>query len=163
MTNRQSQYHQYSRGEFTISTDPEKLDLRAVHAFLAQSYWADGIPFDIVERSIQNSLCFGLYGKKGQIGFARVISDFATYAYLADVYILEEYRGRGLATWLMECILQHPKLQGLRRWSLVTRDAHGLYKQFGFGPLARPEGYMEKVLSDIYKKSSVVSPQSKPS
>jgi len=112
-----------------------------------------------VERSLRNSLCFGLYEGKSQIGFARVISDFATYAYLADVYVLEKYRGQGLAKWLMECIQQHPELEGLRRWSLVTRDAHGLYEQFGFTPLAKPEGYMERVVPDIYKQSAAGSPQ----
>jgi GNAT superfamily N-acetyltransferase len=147
-------HQQYSRGEFTISTDPAKLNVAAVHAFLAQSYWAEGIPLSVVERSVRNSLCFGLYDGDAQIGFARVISDLATYAYLGDVYVLEKYRGRGLAKWLMECIQQHPELQGLRRWCLVTRDAHGLYEQFGFTRPARPEGHMEKVEPDIYKKQS---------
>jgi len=158
--NKQGRYQQSSRGEFAISTDPTKLDVRAVHAFLTESYWAEGIPLEVVERSIRNSLCFGLYEGKSQIGFARVISDFATYAYLADVYVLENYRGQGLAKWLMECIQQHPELVGLRRWSLVTRDAHALYEQFGFTPLAKPEGYMERVVPDIYKQSATGSPQS---
>ncbi len=157
---RQIQHQQHRRGEFTVSTDPTKLDVRAVHAFLTESYWAEGIPLDVVERSMRNSLCFGLYEGKSQIGFARVISDFATYAYLADVYVLEKYRGQGLAKWLMECIQQHPELVGLRRWSLVTRDAHALYEQFGFTPLAKPEGYMERVVPDIYKQSATGSPQS---
>jgi GNAT superfamily N-acetyltransferase len=148
------QHQQYRRGEFTISTDPAKLDVPAVHAFLTQSYWAEGIPLPVVERSIQNSLCFGLYEGKDQIGFARVVSDLATYAYLADVYVLEKYRRRGLAKWLMACVQQHPELQGLRRWGLVTRDAHALYEQFGFTRPAKPEGYMEKLAGDIYKKSS---------
>jgi GNAT superfamily N-acetyltransferase len=148
-----SQHQQYRRGEFTISTDPAKLDVAAVHAFLTQSYWAEGIPLRIVERSVRNSLCFGMYEGDAQIGFARVISDFATYAYLADVYVSEKYRGRGLAKWMMECIQQYPELQGLRRWSLVTRDAHGLYEPFGFTRLAKPEGYMERVVADIYKKA----------
>jgi len=149
-----SQHQQYRRGEFTISTDPAKLDVAAIHAFLKDSYWAEGIPLHIVERSIRNSLCFGMYDGGAQIGFARVISDFATYAYLADVYVLEKYRGRGLAKWMMECIQQHPELQGLRRWGLITRDAHGLYEQCGFTKPANPEGYMERVVPDIYKKSS---------
>jgi len=148
-----SQHQQYRRGEFTISTDPAKLDAGAIHAFLKDSYWAEGIPLHTVERSIRNSLCFGIYEREAQIGFARVISDFATYAYLADVYVLEKYRGRGLAKWMMECIQQYPELQGLRRWGLITRDTHGLYEQCGFTRLAKPEGYMEKVVPDIYKKA----------
>src|SRR5260370_9145570 len=118
---------QYRRGEFTISTDPAMLDVPAVHAFLTHSYWAEGIPLSVVERSILNSLCFGLYEGKDQIGFARVVSDLATYAYLADVYVLEKYRGRGLAKGLMEGIQQHRERQCLRSGGRVTSDQPGLY------------------------------------
>jgi GNAT superfamily N-acetyltransferase len=121
--------------EFEVSTDPSRIDLAAVHGYLSASYWAKGIPPETVRRSIQNSLCFGVYRANQQIGFARVITDRATYAYLADVFVLEAYRGRGLSKWLMECVFAHPELQGLRRWSLATRNAHGLYRKFGFQDL----------------------------
>jgi GNAT superfamily N-acetyltransferase len=132
-----------SRGEFLLSTDPERLDLDLIHRFLTDSYWAKGISREVVARSIQNSLCFGLYAHGKQVGFARVISDFATYAYIGDVFVLESFRGLGLGKWMMESIMQHPRLQGLRRWTLLARDAHGLYAQFGFTPLRTPEKYME--------------------
>ena len=125
-------------GRFLISTDRAKLDLDVIHNFLTRSYWAAGIPRATVARSIENSLCFGVYDNSNQIGFARVISDFATYAYVADVFILEPYRERGLGKELMASIMAHPQLQGLRRWSLATRDAHGLYAQFGFTALENP-------------------------
>lgn len=138
--------------EFEISTDTARLDIAAVHGFLTASYWAAGIPLDTVARSIQNSLCFGIYRGHEQVGFARVITDRATFAYLADVYVLPEFRGRGLARWLMECILAHPDLQGLRRWSLVTRDAHGLYQRFGFQALRTPERWMERHDPEVYAR-----------
>jgi len=134
---------EYRKGEFAISTDPDRLDLDVIHGFLTECHWAKGIPRETVARSIQNSLCFGVYTESKQVGFARVISDFATYAYLGDVFILNEYRSRGLGKWLMECIMRHPSLQGLRRWSLVTRDAHRLYAPLGFTPLKTPDRYME--------------------
>jgi len=143
----------YRRGEFVVSTERELLDLDRVHAFLAECYWAKGIPRDVVVRSIENSLCFGLYAAGKQIGFARVISDYATYAYIGDVFVIESFRGRGLGKWLMECVLEHPRLQGLRRWSLVTRDAHGLYAQLGFGPLKKPQNYMELHRPDLYQQT----------
>jgi GNAT superfamily N-acetyltransferase len=143
----------YRRGEFVVSTERELLDLDRVHAFLAECYWAKGIPRDVVVRSIENSLCFGLYAAGRQIGFARVISDYATYAYIGDVFVIESFRGRGLGKWLMECVLEHPRLQGLRRWSLVTRDAHGLYAQLGFGPLKKPQNYMELHRPDLYQQT----------
>ena len=145
-------YEQF-RDNFLISTDPSKIDLDAVHAYLVRSYWAEGIPREVVERSIKWSLCFGVYDGTKQIGFARVITDRATYAYIGDVYILEEYRGKGLSKWLMSCIKAHPDLQGLRRWALATRDAHGLYRQFGFADLKAPEKWMEITNSGIYKKA----------
>jgi GNAT superfamily N-acetyltransferase len=140
-------------GEFLITTDRARLDLDAVHGFLTNSYWAKGIPREVVEQSIENSLCFGIYSGGGgaQVGFARVISDFATYAYVADVFVLESHRGRGLGKALMECIMQHPALQGLRRWNLTTRDAHELYAAFGFVPPKWPERYMEILRPNIYE------------
>ncbi len=138
---------EFQKDAFVISTDKSKLDIDLIHDYLSNhSYWAPNIPRDIVERSIQNSLCLGVYLHSNQIGFARVTTDFATFGYLADVFILEEYRSRGLSKWLMECILEKtPELQGFRRWSLATADAQGLYEQFGFTALARPERMMEKV------------------
>ena len=157
------------KDNFIISTDPSKIDLDAVHAYLVRSYWAEGIPREIVERSIKWSLCFGVYLESNisdvgqrqetlhselkQIGFARVITDRATYAYIGDVYILEEYRRKGLSKWLMSCIKAHPDLQGLRRWALATRDAHGLYKQFGFTEVKAPERWMEMTNPSVYKKA----------
>jgi N-acetylglutamate synthase-like GNAT family acetyltransferase len=142
-------------GRFLISTDRSKLDVDVIHRFLARSYWAEGIPRETVMRSIENSLCFGVYDNPKQIGFARVISDFATYAYVADVFILEPYRERGLGKELMASIMAHPDLQGLRRWSLGTRDAHGLYAQFGFKPVVntRARTVMEIVDPEIYSRS----------
>ena len=142
-------------GRFLISTDRSKLDVDVIHKFLARSYWAEGIPRETVVRSIENSLCFGVYDNARQIGFARVISDFATYAYLADVFILEPYRERGLGKELMASIMAHPDLQGLRRWSLGTRDAQGLYAQFGFKPVVntRARMVMEIVDPEIYSRS----------
>jgi GNAT superfamily N-acetyltransferase len=126
-----------------------------IHEFLTTCYWAKGIPQEVVARSIEHSLCFGIYHEVGatlrQVGFARVISDFATIAYLGDVFVLEPYRGRGLSKWMMECITQHPQLQGLRRWILLTRDAHALYEKFGFRPLRAPDRYMELHRPDIYE------------
>jgi GNAT superfamily N-acetyltransferase len=140
------------RGEFVISTDRARLDLDLVHRFLTQCYWAKGIPREVVARSIEHSLCFGVYQSSGaQVGFARVISDFATYAYLGDVFVLDSQRGCGLGKWLMQCIMQHPALQNLRRWSLATRDAHGLYAQYGFTSLKAPERYMELHRPDVYE------------
>jgi N-acetylglutamate synthase-like GNAT family acetyltransferase len=142
-------------GRFLISTDRSKLDVDVIHRFLARSYWAEGIPRQTVMRSIDNSLCFGVYDNARQIGFARVISDFATYAYVADVFILEPYRERGLGKELMASIMAHPDLQGLRRWSLGTRDAQGLYAQFGFKPVVntRARTVMEIVDPEIYSRS----------
>lgn len=142
---------EYRRGEFVISTDRACLDLDVIHQFLTNCYWAKGIPRDIVARSIEHSLCFGVYDGEAQVGFARVISDFATIAYLGDVFVLKSHRGRGLSKWMMECIMQHPALQGLRRWILLTGDAHGLYSQFGFTPVKSPESYMELHQADVYQ------------
>jgi GNAT superfamily N-acetyltransferase len=128
---------------FEITTDRDRIDTAAVHAFLTRSYWSPGVTLEIVERAIANSLSFGLLTPDGaQAGFARAVTDRATYAYLADVYVLSEHRGRGLGTWLVRTVVEHPELQGLRRWALATADAHGLYARFGFGPPARPEMHM---------------------
>lgn len=138
------------RGEFSISTDRAALDLDVIHNYLVTSYWAAGIPRDVVARSIENSLCFGIFQQGRQIGFARVISDYATYAYIADVFVLGSFRGRGLGKWLMECVMAHPSLQGLRRWGLATRDAQGLYRQFGFSALVSPARHMERYNQSVY-------------
>jgi len=143
---------EYRKDEFVLSTDRERLHLDVINGFLTECYWAKGISREIVARSIENSLCFGIYDRNQQVGFARVISDFATYAYIADVFVLDTYRGRGLGKWLMQCIMQHPRLQGLRRWSLVTDDAHGLYAKSGFTAPKWPEVYMERYDEDIYQR-----------
>jgi GNAT superfamily N-acetyltransferase len=140
---------------YEISTDKTRLDIDLIHQFLATSYWAAEIPREIVERSIRHSLCFGVYRLSSQIAFARVISDFTTFAYLADVFVLPEHRGRGVSKLLMQTILSHPDLQGLRRFVLATQDAHGLYAQFGFEPLANPSDFMTIHRPDIYRKSGV--------
>jgi len=142
----------WQRGPHTVSDDPARLDLAAIHAYLVRSYWAPDIPRAVVERSIRHSLPFGAYRADGaQVGFARVISDRATFAYLSDVYVLEEERGRGLGKFLMECVHAHPELQGLRRWLLVTRDAHGLYERFGWRVVPEPERHMEILRRDMYR------------
>ena len=128
---------------YDISTDPSRLQLDAIHAYLTRSYWSPGIPKDVVARGIANSLCFGIHLGESQVGFARVVTDKASFAYLADVYVLEEHRGQGLSKRLVGEILAHPDLQGLRRVLLATADAHGLYAQFGFQALAAPDRMME--------------------
>ncbi|GAA4378340.1 GNAT family N-acetyltransferase [Hymenobacter koreensis] len=139
---------------FTISTDPARLNIAVIHDYLSyHSYWAPGISRELVERSIRNSLCFGVYDANGQqVGFARVVSDRATFAYLCDVFVLEAYRGQGLSKLLMQHIMAHPELQGLRRWMLGTRDAHTLYEQFGFTALASPARFMENARLDPYRQ-----------
>lgn len=137
--------------EFEISIDKERLDLSLVHDFLAnQSYWARNIPFEAMKRSINNSLCFGVYHGKKQVGFARVMTDFVTIAYLGDVFIVEAYRGRGLGKRLTESILNHPELRGVRLWFLATRDAQGLYKKYGFRNLDNPERFMVRPNPEVY-------------
>ncbi|TAE57766.1 MAG: N-acetyltransferase [Bacteroidetes bacterium] len=141
-----------TRGEFTLSTDPSQMDAVAIHDYLCHhSYWAKNIPFERVEKSIRNSLNFGIFHEERQIAYARIISDFSTIAYLGDVYVLEAYRGRGLSKWLMETLSAHPELQGLRRWLLGTRDAHELYAQYGWKPMASPERWMEKHNPEVYR------------
>jgi len=140
------------KDDYCISTNRAKLDVNAIHNFLStQSYWCQNIPIQTVIKSIDNSLNFGLYYKDKQIGYARIISDYSTFAYLADVYVLPEHRGNGLSKWMMQTIMLHPELQGLRRWVLLTADAHGLYKQFGWKDISNPEKYMEIHYKDVYK------------
>ncbi len=129
------------------------MDLDAIHSFLSTSYWAECIPKETVKRAIDNSLCFGIFANESQVGFARMVTDSATFAYLADVYIVETHRGKGLSKWLMQRILEHPQLQGLRRMVLATRDAHDLYRQFGFKDLANPHTFMELWVSDVYTRT----------
>lgn len=139
-------------GNYTVSDDPGRLDVKAMHAYLRRSYWSEEIPLEIVERAVRGSLCIGAYDIKGaQVGLARFVSDYATFAYVCDVYVLEEHRGHGLSKAMMAMASDHPKLQGLRRWTLVTNDAHGLYAQFGFTPIANQERFMERIVPNIYK------------
>ena len=140
-----------AKNQFTITTDKEKFDVEFIHSFLTRSYWAEGISKEVIKRSIEGALCFGLFENDKQIGFARMITDKATFAYLADVFIIEEYRGRGLSKWLMEVIMSHPSLQGLRRMMLATKDAHGLYQKFGFTALNNIDRWMQINDPDIYK------------
>lgn len=141
-----------TKDNFTITTETEKLDIDFIHAYLCRSYWAKGIPKAVVSRSIEGSLCFGVFENSRQVGFARMVTDKATFAYLADVFIIEEYRGRGLSKWLMEIIMAHPELQVLRRILLATRDAHGLYAKFGFTPLTYVDRWMQIHNPDIYNQ-----------
>ena len=137
--------NEWQRGEFQISTDRDRLDMQTIHRFLSQqSYWAQGRKIETVQKSIDNSFPFGLYHNNTQVGFARVVTDYATFAWVADVFVLPAYRGQGLSKWLMEVILAHPQLQGFRRWVLATKDAHTLYARFGFIPLHKPERWMER-------------------
>ena len=134
-----------------ITSDRARMDVDVIHAFLSRdAYWSKNVPREVVERAIANSLCFGAFDGHAQIGFARVITDYATFAYLADVFVLPSHRGQGIGKRLMEAIVAHPQLQGFRRWMLATRDAHGLYAQFGFAPLDAPERIMMKLVSDPY-------------
>ena len=140
-------------GSYTISDDPVRLDLRAIHAYLSRAYWCADIPFEIVDRAVRGSLCIGAYDSTGaQVGLTRLISDRATFCYVSDVYVLESHRGRGLSKAMLAMAIDHPALQGLRRWSLVTADAHELYRQFGFVPVVRPERHMERLEPDIYRR-----------
>jgi GNAT superfamily N-acetyltransferase len=143
------------RGEFVLSTDRSRLDLPMIHKFLTNSYWAEGIPRETVGRSLANSLCFGVYQGVKQVGFARVITDYATYAYVGDVFVLDSHRKKGLSKWMMQAMVNHPQLQALRRWTLATRDAHGLYAQVGFTPLAAPERWMERHDAKVYQRNGL--------
>jgi GNAT superfamily N-acetyltransferase len=143
---------QVQHGDYVISDEPARIDVAAIHDYLARSYWAEGIPRETVTRALQNSLCIGIYANGEQVGLVRMISDYATFAYVCDVYVLEAHRGHGLAKAALQATLAHPKLQGLRRINLVTRDAHGLYAQFGFAALAKPERHMEKLTFGAYAR-----------
>lgn len=139
---------------YEIDTDRARLDMRVIHGFLGASHWARGIPMAVVQRAIRRSLPFGLYKNGRQVGFARVVTDHATVAYLADVFVLEGERGQGLGRWLVESILDHPGLQGLRRWLLGTRDAHALYRKLGFGEPAAPFGFLERLDAAVYETAA---------
>ena len=144
------QPREFFREDYIISTDPSHLDLPWIQNYLAnEAYWARGITCQVFQKSVENSLCFGVYHQGKQIGFARVISDFATFAYIGDVFVAQNYRSQGLGKWLLETMLDFPELQGLRRWMLVTSDAHGLYEQHGFKSLQRPENVLEMVAKDL--------------
>ena len=137
---------EWHRDEYTISTERGRLDLGRIHRFISEeSYWGQGRSLEVVRKAVENSLPFGIYrGEEEMVGFARLVTDYATFAWLADVFVLQEHRGRGLSKWLMEVILGHPELQGFRRWVLATKDAHELYRKFGFIDLHRPERWMER-------------------
>ena len=148
-----SSVHSWRRGEYEVTTDDRRINVDCVYGFLSgQSYWAKGVPREVVERSIRHSLCFAILRGDETVGFARVVTDRATMAYLADVFVLPSHRGNGLAKWLMECIVSHPDLQRLRRWLLATADAHRLYSHNGFEPLKSPERWMERHDPDVYRR-----------
>jgi GNAT superfamily N-acetyltransferase len=136
--------HEWQQGEFLVSTDPERLQMDVVHGYLSTSYWSGGITREVLARAIAHSIPFGLYHNGRQVGFARAVSDRATFAYLADVFVLETHRGRGLAQWMVDCALRHPELGGLRNWLLATRDAHELYRRAGYAPLRFPDRWMQR-------------------
>lgn len=151
------QVREWHREDHTISTEKARLDLDVIHGFLTHAYWCRGIPRALVARAIEHSLCFGLYSRdtvngSSQVGFARVVSDYATFAYVCDVFVLDEHRGKGHSKWLMECVLEHPELQGLRRYCLGTRDAQGLYERFGFAPVKQPANWLEIKREGLYER-----------
>ena len=143
----------WQRGEYEISTDPARIDLAAAHAFLSgEAYWSEGVPLEVVRRAFANSMVFGVYHAGVLVGLARVVSDRATFAWICDVYVLPAHRGAGLGKWLMETVTAHPELQGLRRWMLATRDAHGLYRQYDFTDLHDASRFMERLDREVYKR-----------
>jgi GNAT superfamily N-acetyltransferase len=144
---------EWKQDSYVITTDSARVDIDVVYDFLnKESYWARGVPLDVIKRSITGSMCFSMFRGDEQVGFARVVSDRATVAYLGDVFVVTAHRGKGLSKWLVECILAHPELQGLRRFMLVTSDAHGLYEKYGFTPLKSPPRWMEKHDPDVYTR-----------
>jgi GNAT superfamily N-acetyltransferase len=150
-------FHELHHCDILVTTDPARLDIETVHGFLTRSYWAEGIPREVVERSIRHSICFGAFEGDRQVGFARVISDRATFAYVADVFVLPSHRGRSIGKRLMACITSHPELQNLRLWTLFTRDAHGLYRQHGFREARHPDRLMERRQPQPYGVSAGAS------
>lgn len=144
--------HEVEKEGVVASDDPERIDFATLHGFLTHAYWAKGISRELVEKSVRNSCSMGLYADKRMIGFARAVTDYATFAYLGDVFIEETWRGRGLGLFVSRCVVEHPRLQGLRRWILSTKDAHGVYAKLGFGPLADPSTVMTIHDPDIYKR-----------
>lgn len=148
-------YYHRQNEKYLLSTDPELLDFQVIHTYLSKTaYWSQNIPMETVQRAARNSIVFGIYHSGAQVGYARIISDRATFAYLADVFILPEHRGKGLSKWLLQCIHDHPDLQGLRRWMLATADAHGLYEKFGWQVVKAPDRWMEQHFPDVYQKVS---------
>jgi GNAT superfamily N-acetyltransferase len=142
--------HEVRHGDYVASSDPSRLDLDVIHGYLRRAYWCEGIPRETVRTAIAHSVCVGVYKGSEQIGFARAVTDMATFAYVADVFVLEAHRGQGAGKLLIACLTTHPALQGLRTWLLLTRDAHGLYRQFGFGPSPAPERVMMKSVAQPY-------------
>ena len=143
--------HDWQRDDYTVSTDPARLQLDVIHGFLAGSYWAAGIPRETVERALRHSLCYGVYQGDEQVGFGRLVTDFATFAYVADVFIVESHRGRGLAKWMARCMVDTPELKGLRRWLLATRDAHAVYRSVGFETVTDTSRFMQILNRDPYR------------
>ena len=143
---------QWRRDDYLLTTDPNAVDISVVHDFLQQSYWARGIPLEVVQQAIEHSLNFSLLRDQIYVGFARVITDYATFAYVSDVFVLPEFRGQGLASWMMTCVRDHPQLQGLRRWCLLTRDAQPLYARVGFERVSSPERWMEILDPQVYER-----------
>jgi GNAT superfamily N-acetyltransferase len=143
---------QWAQGDYEISTDPGRIDVDVVHGFLRETYWSPGIPRETVARAIAGSLNFGIYRGDEQAGFARVATDYATFGYVMDVFVLPAHRGKGLSVWLMQTILAHPRLQGFRMWRLATRDAHGVYEKVGFRRVAHPENLMEVDAANVYSR-----------
>lgn len=143
---------EFKKGSYIISTDKRKLQIKNIHNFLVNAYWSEGIKIERVKKAIRGSLCFGVYHYNNQIGFARVITDYVSFGYLADVFIIEEYRKRGLSKWLIKSIMNHSKLKDLKTWMLATKDAHGLYSQFGFEPMKEPQRFMRKQNPKFVKK-----------
>lgn len=144
--------HEVANGDVVASDDPDRIDFAVLHGFLTHSYWAQDIPRDLVEKSVSNSCSMGLYTDELMIGFARAVTDYATFAYLGDVFVEETWRGRGFGLFISRCVVEHPRLQGLRRWILSTKDAHGVYAKLGFGPLANPDAIMTIHDPDIYRR-----------
>ena len=143
---------EWHRGTYTVTTDRSRVDLDVVHGYLTQSYWCAGIKLETVRQAVANSIPFSLLEGEKQIGYARVITDSATIAYLGDVFVLPEHQGKGLGMWLIECVMAHPDFRGLRRWILLTRDAHSLYEKYGFTPIAKPDRWMEKHDPGVYER-----------